>query len=161
MIAAFAAAHCAGHLYWHDMDAAHPRHDRENRHQLAGVIEDVYCAIDREIGTMIEAAGPGVRIYVVSAHGMGPLYHASWNLAEMLDFWGYGSQPSHNGQAPRTIHRGNLNMWRRLRMAVPGKLQYAIYAALPERLKNELVFRFYRSNRSWDQCRFFGQSVLT
>jgi predicted AlkP superfamily phosphohydrolase/phosphomutase len=156
MTAVFAASHCAGHQYWRDMDPAHPQYDPENRHQLAEAIEEAYCAIDREIGTMLEAAGPDTRVYVVSAHGMGPLYHASWSLPEMLDYWGYGSHPSHNGQAPNTMHRGSVNLWRILRMVVPGKLQYAVYSALPARMQNELVFRFYRGNRSWDRCRAFA-----
>jgi predicted AlkP superfamily phosphohydrolase/phosphomutase len=155
LIAVFAAPHCAGHIYWHDMDPLHPQHDPEDRHQLADTIEAVYRAVDREVGMMIEAAGPGVRVYAVSAHGMGPLYHASWNLPEMLDSWGYGSE-SNRGQRREEPRRGSVNFWRILRMALPGRLQYATYAALPQRLQNELVFRFYRGNRSWDRCRAFA-----
>ena len=40
-------------------------------------------------------------------------------------------------------------------MVVPGKLQYAVRAALPQRLQKELIFRLYR-NRSWDRCRAFA-----
>jgi predicted AlkP superfamily phosphohydrolase/phosphomutase len=155
LIAVFAAPHCAGHLYWHDMDATHPRHDPEDPHQLAGTIEEVYRAIDREVGELIEAAGPGVRVYAVSPQGMGPLYHASWNLPEMLDYWGYGKE-SASRQRGATLHRGSVNFWRLLRMTVPGSLQYSAYAALPERLQHELVFRFYRGNRSWKQHRAFA-----
>ena len=46
--------------------------------------------MDREVGSIIDAAGSDVCVYIISAHGMGPLYHASWNLQEMLDDWGYG-----------------------------------------------------------------------
>ena len=155
LTAVFAAPHCAGHIYWHDMDSGHPQHDPTDRHRLAGAIEDVYRAIDREIGAMIEAAGWGVRVYVVSPLGMGPLYHASWNLPDMLDYWGYGRE-SKQLRRSETSHQASVNIWRILRMVVPGKLQYAIYAALPQRLQNELMFRFYRGNRSWDQCRAFA-----
>jgi predicted AlkP superfamily phosphohydrolase/phosphomutase len=155
LIAVFSAPHCAGHFFWHYLDATHPLHDPQDRHGLADTIETVYRAIDREVGEMIEAAGPGVRVYAFAAHGMGPLYHASWNLPEILDYLGYGSGGREEIR-PRKIHRADVNYWRLLRMMVPGKLQYAIKAVLPERLQHELMFRFYRGNRSWEKCRAFA-----
>ncbi|HXW85428.1 MAG TPA: alkaline phosphatase family protein [Candidatus Binataceae bacterium] len=154
LIAAFAASHCAGHLYWHYMDPSHPRHDPADPHQLADTIEQVYRAIDSEIAALLEAVGDGVRVYVVAANGMGPLYHASWNLPEMLDSWGYGGQ----GAAPsRTdTRRAGRNMWRLLRMTVPGAMQETIRRALPERIQNELIFRYYRGNRDWSGARAFA-----
>ena len=155
MIGVFAAPHCAGHIYWHDMDTTHPQHDPTDPYQLAGAIEDVYRAIDREIGTMIEAAGPGVRVYIVSPLGMGPLYHASWNLPDLLERWGYGpdSKLNHRNSVEG---RASTNLWRIMRMVIPGKLQYAAFAALPHRLQEELLFRFYCGNRSWDGWRAFA-----
>jgi len=155
MIAVFGEPHCAGHFFWQDTDLAHSQHHLENHPQPAGTLEEVYRAIDREVGTMVEAAGRDVRVYAVSAHGMGPLRHASWNLQDMLDYWGYGGESNH-AHRPEEVSRGSVNFWRILRMVVPGKLQYAGYAALPRRLQNELVFRFYRGNRSWERCRAFA-----
>jgi predicted AlkP superfamily phosphohydrolase/phosphomutase len=159
----FAAPHCAGHFFWHYLDPTHPLHDPDDRHGLADTIETVYRAIDREVGAMIEAAGVGVRVYAFAAHGMGPLYHASWNLPEILDYLGYGNggRRDHprvhpDGTRPGAIHRANVNYWRILRMMMPGKLQYAIKAVLPERLQHELMFRFYGGNRSWEKCRAFA-----
>ncbi len=156
LITVFAAAHCAGHFYWADMDPTHPAHDPEDRHRLADTIEAVYRAIDREVGEMVEAAGPGVRVYVFAAHGMGPLYHASWNLPEILDYLGYGKEDSRGADRRGEMRRSDVNFWRTLRMVVPGRLQYAIKAALPQWLQNELIFRFYRGNRSWEMCRAFA-----
>src|SRR5882757_5819958 len=150
----FAAPHCAGHFFWHYLDATHPLHDPDDRHGFADTIETVYRAIDREVGAMIEAAGPGVRVYAFAAHGMGLLYHASWNLPEILDYLGYGK--GGRVHQPGEVHRADVNYWRILRMMVPGNLQYAIKAVLPQRLQNELMFRFYRGNRSWEKCRAFA-----
>lgn len=146
MVAVFGETHCAGHLFWQNAEPANRQH---------GPLEEVYRAIDREVGAMIEAAGPGVRVYAVSAHGMGPLRHASWNLPDMLDYWGYGSK-SYPAPHSDKVHQGSVNFWRILRKVVPGKLQYAAYSALPQRLQNELVFRFYRGNRTWERCRAFA-----
>jgi predicted AlkP superfamily phosphohydrolase/phosphomutase len=154
LIAVFGEPHCGGHFFWQDTDSTQLR-EPANHAQQAGTLEEIYRAIDREVGAMIEAAGPGVLVYAVSAHGMGPLRHASWNLADMLDYWGYGSKSNH-AQGAEKPRQGSVNFWRILRMVVPGKLQYATYAGLPQRLRNELVFRFYRGNRSWEQCRAFA-----
>ena len=156
LAAVFAAPHCAGHFFWHYLDPGHPMHDPEDRHGLADTIEAVYRAIDREVGEMIEAAGAGVRVYAFAAHGMGPLYHASWNLAEILDDLGYGKDQSRRVARLPEVRRANVNAWRILRMMMPGELQYAIKAVLPQRLQNELIFRFYRGNRSWEKCRAFA-----
>jgi len=152
-MATFSESHCAGHLYWHDMDSTHPRHDAHDTHQLAGAIEEVYQAIDSEIGKIIEAAGNGVRVYVFSPNGMGPLYHASWNLPEMLDYVGE-HRAGMNGSAPR--RRGKSNFWRKLRMAVPGTVQEATRSMLPKRFQDELVFRYYRGNQQWSGRRAFA-----
>jgi predicted AlkP superfamily phosphohydrolase/phosphomutase len=156
LITVFAAPHCAGHLYWHYMDRSHPWHDPEDRHQLASTIEEVYRAIDREIGMMIEAAGPDTLVYVFSPDGMGPLYHASWNLPEILDNLGYASQHSNPLRSGEKTRKADVNFWRILRMAVPGKLQYAIHAALPRQLRNQLLFRLYGGTPSSNKCRAFA-----
>src|SRR5258706_16274040 len=87
---------------------------------------------------------------------MGPLYHASWNLPDMLDCWGYGKALKPLHRQPEKDGRASINLWRIMRMVIPGKLQYAAYAALPHRFQQELLFRFYRGNRSWEGCRAFA-----
>ena len=151
LVAVFSEAHCAGHIFWHDMDASHPRHNVNDPHQIADAIEDVYRAIDREIATIVEAAGAGVRVYVVSAQGIGPLYHASWNLPAMLEHWGYGSKLD---GAPHSAP--TMSLQRRLKQLVPRPLHSAINKALPRRMRQELLFSFYRDDRSWDRCRAFA-----
>src|SRR5918995_4858175 len=89
--ASFSAAHCIGHHFWHGVDSSHPRH---GEHEFDGTMEEVYRAIDREIGEMLALVDPDTRVMIVSGHGMGPIFHASWNLPEMLDLWGYGTKPS-------------------------------------------------------------------
>jgi hypothetical protein len=87
---------------------------------------------------------------------MGSLYHASWNLPEILDYLGYGNDESRRADRPEKIRKADVNIWRILRMMVPGKLQYAVKGVLPQWLQNELIFRFYRGNRSWEECRAFA-----
>ncbi len=127
--AGFSAPHCIGHHFYHGADLAHARYQEAVDHGLAGAIEQVYRAIDHEIDRMLELVDRDTRVMVFAAHGMGPLYHASWNLPEILDLLGYGRQRVQ--ASPTAAHTGHVNPWRWLKMAVPGNLQYRIKEMLP------------------------------
>jgi predicted AlkP superfamily phosphohydrolase/phosphomutase len=149
--AAFSEAHCAGHHFWQFLDCKHPNYDPSDRHGLRDTLLHVYRAIDREIGEIVDAAGPDTRCLIFSGHGMGRMRHASWNLQEILDLLGFGKI----GAKPRVreVHRAGANPWRFLKMVVPGKLQYAVKAMLPAAVQNELIFRWYAGPRQWTGCR--------
>ncbi len=150
----FSAPHCAGHHFWRYRDTTHPLYRAGDPEGLASTLEDVYKAIDHEIGLLIEAAGPAVKTMLVAGHGMGPVYHASWNLNQILDLLGYG-QPG-AARADAAGRRARVNPWRILKMAVPGRLQYAIKNALPARLQDQLLFLWYAGGRNWRGRRAFA-----
>ena len=153
-IAAFSGTHCAGHHFWRFADQEHPRHISGDGWQLSGAIEDVYRAIDGEIGEMLELAGEDVSCIVVSGHGMGPVFHASWNLSEILRLMGYGRA---SGPIERKRDRaGSVNPWRLLKMLLPGGLQYAIRSVLPRVLRDKLLYLWYAGGQDWTGCRAFA-----
>jgi predicted AlkP superfamily phosphohydrolase/phosphomutase len=138
------------------MDPTHPQHPKTDPHGLAGTIEQVYRAIDREIGEMLTLVGDTTRCMVVAAHGMGPIYHASWNLSEILDLLGHGSR---RWAGPPTAQRSTMaqvNPWRILKLALPGAFQYRIKAMLPRSLQERLLFLWYAGNQDWKGCRAFA-----
>lgn len=59
--AGFSESHCIGHHFWHGADESHPDYAEAVAAGLDGAIEDVYRAIDRELGEMIGVAGPACR----------------------------------------------------------------------------------------------------
>lgn len=138
--AGFSGSHCIGHHFWEGTGSA---------------IEDVYRAIDREIGETIAAAGEGVRCIIFAGHGMGPMFHATWNLTQILELLGYGKEPA-KMLRPNTMRKGSVNPWRLLKMAVPGRLQYAIKRALPQAWQDRLVFRWYTGARDWKGRKAFA-----
>ena len=71
----------------------HPRHDPLDPHKLNDTIEVIYRALDDEIAKMLMLAGNNIQCLIIAGHGMGPIYHASWNLNEILDLLGYGQSP--------------------------------------------------------------------
>lgn len=151
--ASFSAAHCIGHHFWRGVDTTP---ERAEEAELANAMEDVYRAIDREIGEMIALAGPDTRVLIVSGHGMGPIYHASWNLPQMLDLWGYGAGPPRRVASNNESNRARVNPWRVLKMAVPGPIQYAIKDRLPQFAQDQLLFLWYRGGKQWKGCRAFA-----
>jgi predicted AlkP superfamily phosphohydrolase/phosphomutase len=153
--AGFSGPHCIGHHFWHGVDPSHPKHHEAAEHGLADTIEQVYRAIDHELGEMIEMVGPETRVMVFAAHGMGPIYHASWNLPEILDLLGYGAKPA-IGSTARETREAHVNPWRILKMTIPGAWQYRIKAMLPQAMQDELLFLWYSGTRNWEGSRAFA-----
>lgn len=152
----YSEPHCIGHHFWHWADPSHPRHGEAGDPGLQDAVESVYRAMDDEIGKTIELAGDDVQIMIVAGHGMGSLYHASWNLTEMLDLLGFGRDPAPprdagapSAPASPVQKKAKGSFWRQVKMVVPGKIQYAIKGLLPKALQNELIFKWYAGNRDW------------
>lgn len=81
----FSEVHCAGHQLWHIHDPAHPLHDPAIRQALGGnPLEDVYVAMDKALGILMDAAGSDTRIMVFCSHGLGPAYSGTHLLDEIL-----------------------------------------------------------------------------
>ena len=151
--ASFSAAHCIGHHFWHGVDPSHSRHGEG---EFGEAMEDVYRAIDREIGEMLTLVDANTRVMIVSGHGMGPIFHASWNLPEMLDLWGYGTRPASRVSSDEKPNRAKVNPWRILKMVVPGPVQYFIKDHLPKFAQDQLLFLWYRGGKNWNGCRAFS-----
>jgi predicted AlkP superfamily phosphohydrolase/phosphomutase len=158
-MAAFSEPHCIGHHFWQWVDPTHPNHGEEDTHGLADAMEQVYRAVDSELGRMLELLDDDARVILVAGHGMGPIYHASWNLPDILGRLGYGAGNG-NGHEPKPAEtengKGSVNFWRTLKMVVPGRVQYAIKGMLPQRLQDELLFRWYAGSRDWRGHRAFA-----
>jgi len=145
----FSETHCAGHHFWHFLDETHPRHDPTDKYGLADTVESIYRAIDRQVGEILDFAGPETRCLVFAGHGMGPIWHASWNLPEILDLLGFGTAVAKPADPAQSARRAHVNPWRVLKMVLPGRFQYAVKAMLPKSIQNELIFRWYAGSRDW------------
>lgn len=71
----FPEVHHAAHQMWHIVDPENPVYRSRLRHDFlkpAPLLKDVYLAVDREIGRLVEAAGSETSVIVFSLHGMRP-----------------------------------------------------------------------------------------
>jgi hypothetical protein len=58
----FSGSHCAGHQFWHLMDASHPRHAASAPPALRSAIRDVYGAIDAALDALLSDLPPKVPV---------------------------------------------------------------------------------------------------
>lgn len=81
----FSEAHCAGHQLWAARDPTHPQHQAAFRALLGeDPLLDVYQAIDRGLGRIVDALGHDTFLMVLATHGMGPRYDANAALDAIL-----------------------------------------------------------------------------
>jgi predicted AlkP superfamily phosphohydrolase/phosphomutase len=80
----FFAAHCIGHQCWHYHDPEHPRYDADATRAVGDPVRDVYMALDRGLGQVLDAIDSDARVIVYCSHGMGPNYTATGGLLDKI-----------------------------------------------------------------------------
>ena len=83
-VGAFADLHCAGHQFWHVHDRHHPRLDPTLAREIGNPLKDVYIALDKGIGDLLQKMHPGIRLLVFSDLGMGPNYSGAFLLRDIV-----------------------------------------------------------------------------
>jgi predicted AlkP superfamily phosphohydrolase/phosphomutase len=80
----FGESHCVGHQCWHVHDPSHPKHDPDLLKRLGDPVRDVYIALDRAVGRILEYAGPETTVVLQCTHGMSAHYDATYLLDGVL-----------------------------------------------------------------------------
>jgi predicted AlkP superfamily phosphohydrolase/phosphomutase len=69
------------HELWHVIDPSHPRHDPREARLYGDRVYGYFSRVDEIIGGLIERAGDGATVWVVSDHGFGPVHkYCSFNI---------------------------------------------------------------------------------
>lgn len=137
----FGETHAGGHYCWNHEEA-----------MLA-----IYQEVDRGIGRLIERAGPGAAVYVVSGDGVGPNY-AGWHLLpEVLQRLGYLIEPTHGAAAEGSARpRRGLDPVRMIRDLLPRDFRKALARRLlPDALRHRLAQRVDTAAIDWDRTRAY------
>lgn len=87
----FTEAHCAGHLFWNLHDPDYRWHAGAPPPGVGDALKEVYVAIDREIGTLLEMLRPDATVVFLANHGIGPKGNAQHLLDRMLIGLGYAA----------------------------------------------------------------------
>lgn len=84
LLIVFADSHCAGHQLWHLHDSKHPMHDRAIVETVGDPLRDIYVALDRAIGSILESVSDDAVVFLFSSHGMGPHFDGTTLLDDIL-----------------------------------------------------------------------------
>lgn len=86
---AYSDGHCAGHQLWHHQDLTSPHHCAASP-RLEGAIKEVYVALDRAVGRLVEATGETGTTVLFTSHGMAPYVAGPQLLPVVLARLGLG-----------------------------------------------------------------------
>ena len=145
---AYAETHCAGHQFWHLQDPSHPQYDPEDRAGLHDAMRDIYQAVDRGVGRLVDAVGLETSIVLFSGHGMRAHYHGRDLLPILLEMWGMAGAENIDPDPSRERHVAWKKSWlRTLKDNVPIQWQYAVKKMLPSKLENAIICRVMGTER--------------
>lgn len=153
--AVYGETHPGAHYCWADPDAVTQSSDQPR-------LRPIYEEIDRGIAALLEQAGEGIDVYVVSGDGVGP-NRAGWHLLpEVLRRLGYLAEPPESHAVEEDTekdsaanHRRSRDPIRRLRDALPRDLRKALARKLPSALRHRLAQRVDTAAIDWSKTRAF------
>jgi predicted AlkP superfamily phosphohydrolase/phosphomutase len=70
----YAESHQSGHLLWHLGDPLHQAHDPKAGTDVREALLAIYRAVDTGLGRLIARLPEECRVFVLTPHGMGPIY---------------------------------------------------------------------------------------
>jgi predicted dehydrogenase/predicted AlkP superfamily phosphohydrolase/phosphomutase len=160
----FAESHPSGHYFWHFHDSSYPTHTREGAEALRHALREVYVALDRALGEILQNIDETTTVFLVSGDGMGPNYSGSHILADLLSRMGLfnnhnlgdngksGAKSAEAKQAGRT----KTDLLSSVRNMIPEWLRMAVTRSLlPRSVQEKLSLRWKTAGISWNQTRAF------
>jgi predicted AlkP superfamily phosphohydrolase/phosphomutase len=139
----FYESHTGAHRFWKYKDAK----DSE----LSTAIQEIYEAIDREIGLLIDAFPAETNIVLLSALGMQGQYPAEGLIDSLLRNFGYQKSPQSTEKVGFSLEP--LSLARRL---MPQSLRKKISEHLPPEVQDRLVADNFKNSTDWDASEAFS-----
>ena len=152
----FPEIHHAGHQMWHTIE---PNHQIYRGRELNGgprqapLLKDVYCAVDRQIGGLIEAAGRGTTIIVFALHGMRPALGFPAFLGPLLTERGFSRLASWSSQS---WTQRALSLLAASKRRTPETLKKLYYQSMPTAVTHKLARPTMLPVYDWQNTRAFS-----
>lgn len=153
----FGEPHGAGHYLWHAGDPSYPSYPAGGVAGAEHALRDVYAAVDRAIGAILQEVGDSTTVLVVSGDGMGPNYSGCHLMPDMLRRLGFfssangGTSNGKNSSAQRP-RKGAASM---LRQAIPLSVRQAITRCMPRSLHYRLSMKWVNADIDWARSSVF------
>lgn len=154
----FGESHPAGHYFWHYHDESYIAYSKDKPGLTA--LRDIYVALDKAIGEIVQNAGRDTTVILTSGDGMGPNYSGSHILNDLLARMKLfnniptGANGTGGGQGKARVEKADLMST--ARNMIPKSLRVAVSRALLPRSVNEkLSLRWKTAGISWQHTRAF------
>jgi predicted AlkP superfamily phosphohydrolase/phosphomutase len=160
----FGESHPAGHYFWHFHDPSYIAHPKEGAGVLQSALRDVYVALDKAVGDILQSVDDTTTVFLVSGDGMGPNYSGSHILNDLLTRMGLfnnlqgGERHPANGpsKAPGQVPKAKTDVLSAIRNMIPKSVRVAVSRALlPRHVNEKLSLRWKTAGISWQHTRTF------
>lgn len=148
----FFESHTAAHRFWKYRPEARGDLARTDGGELTHAIREVYRAIDRELGLLLEQLPSGANVFVFSAFGMEDYYTTTGLMESFCRRLGYQASPPPAGFSPKP-----LALARRL---LPAAWREWVGGRLPTPAQERLLAESFRASTDWPRTRAFNIPTL-
>lgn len=145
----FAEPHGAGHYLWHAEDSGYPTYPAGGVPGMATPIRDVYAAVDRALGEILDAADDRTTVLVTSGDGMAPNYSGTHHLPPMLARMGlHASQETSAAPARKSLLK-------QIRGMIPMPIRQAVTRCLSRDMQHRLSTGWVNAGMDWGHTKVF------
>jgi predicted AlkP superfamily phosphohydrolase/phosphomutase len=160
LLVVFGESHPAGHYFWQFHDPTFPAYPKTDAGPLRHALLDIYVALDRALGELLQAAGGGTTVFLVSGDGMGPNYSGSHILPDMLGRMGVlntgAGRPAGAASGSDASGASGGSLLAAVRSRIPKGLRAAVSNVLLSRAQQEkLSLHFKTAGIAWNQTRAY------
>jgi predicted AlkP superfamily phosphohydrolase/phosphomutase len=154
----FSESHCVGHQCWHFADPSCPRHEPDAPSHLKTAMRDVYREIDKGLGALLQDLSPDTNVFILLSHGMGPYYHGSHLLSQLIDQLGVNENKNNAvSKAAQATTDGNgfrRGFWN-ARHLLPSPSRRFMKSVLPREVLNSWWLWAHPEEHPWGRLRVF------
>jgi predicted AlkP superfamily phosphohydrolase/phosphomutase len=123
-------------------------------------LQNVYKAVDRAVGILLETLPKDVTVFIISGDGIGPNYSGWHLLPELLQRLGYtrrapGQPAEPSATVPQRQEGGRKDLLKTIRDLVPVELRQSISRHLPSRWRDAFMLRWATAGVDWAHTRAY------
>ncbi len=149
----FPEIHHAGHQLWHTVASRHPFYKGLNGSSFEPALKDVYRAVDRQIGKLVNAAGRDTTVMVFALHGMRPALGLPAFLGPLLCERGFSQLATLRSQ---TWTGRALSLFAATKRHTPAPLKRLYYKVTPSTATYKLARPTMLPAYDWQKTRAFS-----
>lgn len=155
-VVVFPELHHAGHQLWHTVAPDHRVYGRlasNGDRPDVSFLRDVYRAVDREIGALVESVGPATNVMVFALHGMRPALGFPAFLGPLLCERGFSALANWRSQS---WTKRALSLFAATKRHAPAGLKKLYYQVTPVTATYKLARPTMLPAYDWSQTRAFS-----